>query len=193
MHADPKEPTPSNTRKWLVIGLLVVIAWGIFTTAARHFLEVDELTPPSLARFTAPRPVDYGWTLLDLDDKPVEFAQFQGRPILLNLWATWCGPCLEEMPSIASLAAREDLKGRDIVFLCVSTDKSAEDLRSFMKNKDWKFTVLRATSLPACFQTEGIPATFLIDPEGRIAASEMGAARWDDPSVIAFLQKLAGK
>jgi thiol-disulfide isomerase/thioredoxin len=193
MQLQPTQPTRNSTRKWLAVGLAVVIAWVIFVSSARQMLKLDGLAPPSLESSAVPRPVDFGWTLLDLDGKPVDFARFKGRTILLNLWATWCPPCLKEMPSIANLAASEDLKGRNIVFLCVSTDESAEALRQFMKDKDWKMTVLRATSLPPSFETEGIPATFLIGPDGGIAAAEIGAAQWDDPSVIAFLQKLAAK
>jgi thiol-disulfide isomerase/thioredoxin len=187
----PTQSKRNSTLKWLMVGLAVVISWGIFASSARRTLMVGGLGPPSLENSPVPRPADFGWTLLDLDDKPVEFAQFKGRPILLNLWATWCPPCLQEMPSIINLAASKDLQGRDIAFVCVSTDESAEALRQFMKDKDWKMTVLRATSLPPSFETEGIPTTFLIAPDGRIAAAEIGPKQWDDPSVIAFLQKLA--
>jgi thiol-disulfide isomerase/thioredoxin len=193
MHALPTQPTQNSTRKWLAVALAVVIAWVIFVSFARKSLKLGDLAPPSLANSPVPRPADFGWTLLDLDGKPVDFARFKGRTILLNLWATWCEPCLKEMPSIANLAASEDLKGRNIAFVCVSTDESAEALRQFMKDKDWKMTVLRAKSLPPSFETEGIPATFLIAPDGGIAATEIGAAQWDDPSVIAFLQKLSSK
>ena len=193
MQAQPTQPTRSGARKWLAVGLALAISWAVFAMSARRMLGVGEMGPPSLERSDSPRPADFGWTLLDLDDKPVDFAGFKGRPILLNLWATWCPPCLQEMPSIANLAASDELKGRKIAFVCVSTDESAEALRQFMKDKDWKMTILRATSIPPAFQTEGIPATFLITPEGRIAAAELGAAQWDDPSVVAFLEKLSGK
>jgi thiol-disulfide isomerase/thioredoxin len=154
-------------------------------------MGVDGLVPPSLVRSDAPRPAEFRWTLEDLAGKQVDFARFKGRPILLNLWATWCGPCLEEMPSISRLAASPELKDRNVAFVCVSTDESADTLRQFMTNKSWNMTILRATSIPPVFQTEGIPTTFLITPGGRVAAAEIGAAQWDDPSVIAFLQRLA--
>ena len=177
----------------MAVALAASIAWAVFLMAGGHLLGIGEMPPPSLATPEIARPAEFRWSLLDLDGKPVEFADFRGRPILLNIWATWCGPCLEEMPSIARLAAGDDLKGRDIAFVCVSTDESAEGLRQFMKTrgKDWPMTVLRATSIPPVFQTEGIPATFLIGPDGKIASFEMGAAQWDDPSVVYFLQKMA--
>jgi len=193
MQADPPQPSSVQTGKWLAVGLALLISWGIFAFSTRKFFKVDELSPPSLENIPVPRPVTYNWTLLDLDDKPVDFSKFQGKPIVLNLWATWCGPCLMEMPSLVSLANSPDLKGREIVFLCVSTDQSAETLRAFLKSKDWNVTILRATGLPPCFETQGIPATFVISPQGQIVTAEIGAAKWDDPSVIYFLQKMANK
>jgi hypothetical protein len=97
------------------------------------------------------------------------------------------------MPSISNLAADPKIKEKDIAIVCVSTDESAEELRAFLKGKDWGMTILRATSLPRAFQTEGIPATFLIAPDGRIVTTTEGPAQWDDPSVVELLVKLAGK
>jgi thiol-disulfide isomerase/thioredoxin len=185
------EPPISETRKWLAIGLAGVIAWAIFLATSSQLRSSEGLSAPSLESPDIPRPVDFRWSLLDLDGKPVDFASFRGRPILLNLWATWCGPCLKEMPSIASLASNPRLQKQGVVFLSVSVDDSPERLRSFMKDQSWGMTILQANSIPPVFETEGIPATFVIAPDGRIVASEVGAAKWDDPTVVDFLEKLA--
>jgi thiol-disulfide isomerase/thioredoxin len=185
------EPPQSATRKWLAIGLAAVLAWVAFLATAGRGIRPGELGAPSLQTSGAPRPAEFGWTLLDLDDKPVDFSTFRGKPILLNIWATWCPPCREEMPSIANLAANQRLKDKGVVFLCVSVDESSQALQSFLKDKNWGMTILRATSLPPAFQTEGIPATFLIAPDGKIVTAEVGSAKWDDPTVIDFLDKLA--
>jgi thiol-disulfide isomerase/thioredoxin len=185
------KPSPTSTRKWLAVGIAVVIVWVLIASSSRKLLNVGEMEPPVLDMTEIPRPLDFRWTLEDLDGQPVDFARFKGRPILLNLWATWCPPCVKEMPSIAALASSEELKGRDIAFVCVATDESAAAVRSFLKDKGWPMTMLRATSVPPAFQTEGIPATFLISPDGRVVTGEMGAANWNDPSVVYALQKLA--
>jgi thiol-disulfide isomerase/thioredoxin len=185
------EPPKIQTRKWLAIGLAAVIAWVVFLATKTQLRTSEGLGAPALETPLMPRPADFRWTLLDLDGKSVDFATYKGRPILLNLWATWCGPCLKEMPSIASLAANPALKEKKVVFLCVSVDKSAETLKNFMKDKTWGMTILQATSIPPVFQTEGIPATFLIAPDGGIATAEIGAAKWDDASVVNFLERLA--
>jgi thiol-disulfide isomerase/thioredoxin len=179
------------TFKWLLIGFAAVLAWALFLVTSSSFIQVGGLQPPSLELLAKPRMADFRWPLVDLAEKPVDLSQFKGQPILLNIWATWCGPCLEEMPSIARLAENPLLKEKGVVFLCVSTDKSASKLQNFMKGSTWKMTVLRSTSIPPIFMTDGIPATFLIAPDGQIVSAELGASRWDDKSVIDFLAKLA--
>ena len=93
------------------------------------------------------------------------------------------------MPSIANLAADPRLK--DVAFVCVSTDDSRRAVSQFLAGKDWPMTVLRATDMPPVFSTDGIPATFLIAPDGRIAAAEVGAADWNQPDVVEALVTLA--
>ena len=174
----------------IVLGLAVIwVAYQAFFGPQSG--SINGLTPPSLQGTGMKEPADFNWKLTDLDDKPVDFAEFKGRPILLNLWATWCPPCRAEMPALAALADNPRIKGKGIAVICVSTDESSATLRQFMDKKPWAMTMLRATALPAVFMTEGIPATFLIAPDGKIVVSELGAARWDDPSVVSFLENLA--
>ena len=182
------ESSKLGTRKWLAIGLALVFAWVAFLATRGQRQDSDA---PMLEGTGLVAPANFDWALRDLDDAPVDFAKFRGRPILLNLWATWCPPCVEEMPTFARLAANPQLKEKGVVVVCVSLDESPETLRRFVKGEDWGMTILRATSTPLVFQTEGIPATFLIAPDGRVVASQVGSAQWDHPSVVAFLEKLA--
>jgi thiol-disulfide isomerase/thioredoxin len=174
-----------NDRTWLYVTLAFVIFWGIYLA---FFNALSRLARPNLAPPGAPGQAEYAWRLLDLDGQPVELSRFRGKPLFLNIWATWCPPCVAEMPSIARLASRPTLK--DVAFVCVSTDDSPEDVRRFLVGKNWPMTVLRATDLPPVFATDGIPATFLIAPDGRIASAQVGSADWDDPSVVALLESL---
>jgi thiol-disulfide isomerase/thioredoxin len=123
------------------------------------------------------------------DGSSFRLADLRGKVVVIDFWATWCPPCVAELPSIARLAADPRLK--EVAFLCVATDESAETVRDFLRDKDWPMTVLHATSLPNVFTTDGIPATFLIAPDGRTVAMEVGAAAWDDPSAVEYLEKLA--
>ncbi len=180
------ESKTGAVRTWWIIGLGFAVAWCLILifVVPRQGLGTPRLDNPG-----AGRPAQFDWKLSDLNDAPVDFARYKGRTVFLNIWATRCPPCVAELPAIATLAANPRLK--EVAFVCVSTDESPEVLRRFVRDKKWPMTVLRATELPDVFLTEGIPATFLIAPDGRIAASEVGAARWDDPSVVKFLERLA--
>ena len=179
------DATPKPDRTWLYVGLVFIGFWimylGFFAPGKRRPLENAEVNLPA----------EYNWTLEDLKEQPVRFARFKGKTVFLNIWATWCGPCVGEMPSIARLAANPQLKGKNIEFVCVSTDDAADTVVRFLRDKNWPMTVLRAQDLPPVYQTEGIPATFVISPAGRIVAAEVGAADWDRPETVSFLEKTA--
>jgi hypothetical protein len=98
---------------------------------------------------------------------------------------------VREMPSIDKLAKNPRLQGKNIEFVCASTDESTEVVRQYVAGKTWAMTFLRAGTVPSVFYTDGIPTTFVIAPDGRIAAFEVGAADWSQPHVVEFLEKLA--
>jgi thiol-disulfide isomerase/thioredoxin len=172
-------------RTWLIIAIVFLVFWiaylSFFMPGRHQPLEKSGIDVPA----------EYNWTLVDLHEQPVRFSRFQGKTVFLNVWATWCGPCRREMPSIASLAENPRLKHKDIQFVCVSTDDSTEIVRRYVSDKNWPMTMLLARSLPRVFRTEGIPATFIIAPSGRIVAAEIGASDWNRPEVIGFLEQAA--
>jgi thiol-disulfide isomerase/thioredoxin len=182
------ETLPKPNRAWWYLAIGFAVCWMLYLAflaprrpGGRALLENSAMSQPA----------DYDWSLRDLEDQPVPFARFKGKTLFLNIWATWCRPCVAELPSIASLARNPRLRGKNIEFVCVSVDDSTDVVRRFKDGKDWTMTVLRADKIPSVFYTEGIPATFLIAPDGRIAASEVGAADWSEPRVVALLEKLA--
>jgi thiol-disulfide isomerase/thioredoxin len=166
--------------------LAAVLAWFIYlkVLGPRSPGRVPVLKGTALAE-----PADYDWALHDLEGRPVSFGDYRGKTVFLNIWATWCGPCVRELPSIAALARSPRLGG--VAFVCVSIDADRETVRGYVQGKDWPMTVLHTAHLPQVFTTDGIPASFLIDREGRVAASAIGSAAWDDPSVVDFLAHLA--
>ncbi|HEU5116055.1 MAG TPA: TlpA disulfide reductase family protein, partial [Isosphaeraceae bacterium] len=175
---------------WLVLVGLVV-AWSVFLyyfqpgSSGRSSLGAPQLSPPQ-----GVNAIDYQWALMGLDGKQVDFARFRGKTLFLNVWATWCGPCVAEMPSIANLVTNSKLS--DVEFLCVSVDEDPATVERFLKREKLDVPVAVAVSEPPPgLQTEGIPATFLIGPDGTILAQEIGSARWDTPEVVKRLQALA--
>jgi thiol-disulfide isomerase/thioredoxin len=177
------ETKPRPDRSWIIIALVFLGFWVVYLT----FFAPGNRQP--LEGSGIDLPADYNWTLADLSEQPVQFSRFKGKTVFLNIWATWCGPCVGEMPSIARLADNPRLKDKNVEFVCVSTDDSIDKVVQFVRDKNWPMTVLRARSLPPVFTTEAIPATYIITPDGRIVAAEVGANDWDRADVVAFLEK----
>lgn len=186
MPAPDSPPPPAGNPPWLLLAGVFAAFWVVYLIVAGP-RRVDDLDRPEPGRA-----VDFNWTLHDLDGGEVKFDRFRGKALFVNIWATWCPPCVAEMPSIARLASVEDLKGK-VEFVCISTDESINAVRTFLRGKDWPMTILRATSLPPVFLTDGIPATFLIAPDGRLAYMREGGAEWDAPDVVRKLRELAAR
>ena len=118
---------------------------------------------------------------------------FQGRTVLLNVWATWCPPCVEEMPTLDALQGELGSPGFEVV--TVSIDRAGpEVVRRFfdrigVENLEMYVdeTAMTATALRAI----GLPATLLIDEEGREIGRLMGPADWDDPGMVQFIRSYA--
>jgi thiol-disulfide isomerase/thioredoxin len=173
----------------IIVG--VVGALGLLLAAAVVFAQImrkrigTRLKPP-------PLPVD-SWDYVlegqDLTGAPVPFSRYMGRVLVLNFWATWCGPCLAEMPSLQRLlAATSDL---NVAFACLTREKP-EAVRGFVERRDLTLPIfVFQGDPPACFRSRAIPATFTLDKAGRIVMRHLGAAQWDDPSVVAFVRGLA--
>jgi thiol-disulfide isomerase/thioredoxin len=126
----------------------------------------------------------------DLEGVETEFSGFRGRVVILNFWATWCAPCIAEMPSLARL--REATSDLDVELACVSREP-ADTISGFIVKRgplDVPIYVLDGEP-PECFATRGVPATFVIDKTGRIALNHTGATAWDDGGVVAFVRGLA--
>jgi len=130
-----------------------------------------------------------GWTLSILDGDEIEFSEFKDKVLFINFWATWCKPCIAEMPGIQKLY--DELSDEDIVFLVISNETEAV-VKKFFDNNDYTFPVYLtgAHDLPNIFQSRSIPATFIIDKNGYIVFKHKGMAAWDDRSCREFLRKL---
>lgn len=188
---DIESPAPSNPvakpdYTWVVIVGLFLAFWATYLLVAG-----PSGAPQSIDLSTPGRPAAYNWTLKDLEGRTVSFSQFEGKAVFLNIWATWCPPCVGEMPSIARLASHPSLQGKNIAFVCVATDDSIETVRRFTSDKQWPMTVLQADALPGAYLTDGIPATFIIAPDGRVLAMTVGGHDWDTPETIKNLQAVA--
>ena len=112
--------------------------------------------------------------MLDMEGGEVKLSDFVGKPIILNFWASWCGPCKMEMPEIQKFYEEY---GEEIHFLLVSVDESLDTAKAFIAENGYTFPVyFDASSLGAyTYGASSIPLTFFIDAEGNLTAYYMGA------------------
>jgi peroxiredoxin len=131
------------------------------------------------------------FTLPDLSGKMVSLADYRGQVVLLNIWATWCAPCLEEMPSMEKL--HQELKDEKFVILAGSIDESGESVvRPFMKKHKLNFPALidSAGILKNLYRTTGVPESFIIDKQGRILEEVIGPRDWAAPGALKYFRSL---
>jgi thiol-disulfide isomerase/thioredoxin len=124
--------------------------------------------------------------------KRLTLADFAGHTLVVNLWATWCPPCRDELPTFAALAPK--LKASGILVLPISIDSNgATAVRPYFKTQDIRTLPIlldeNGDNLDA-LNTDGIPVTVVINPEGKMVARLDGAADWNTPATIAYLQSL---
>ncbi|GHA81598.1 TlpA family protein disulfide reductase [Pontibacter akesuensis] len=134
-----------------------------------------------------------GFKMVDLQGKQVAFESLKGKVVFLNIWATWCPPCIAEMPNIQKLY--EKVGSDNIAFVMLSVDEGGmEKVKKYIDKKGYTFPVyLPASQLPQEFQSNAIPTTFIISPEGKIVAKQEGMADYNTPEVVAFLQGMVKK
>jgi thiol-disulfide isomerase/thioredoxin len=128
-------------------------------------------------------------TLLGLNGPARELAGFRGRPLIINVWASWCGPCRAEMASLERLAWRD--QGRAFTIIGISTDDSAEAARSWLKQSNATLNqfIDQRLQMEHMLGASTLPLTVLVDARGRVLDKVYGAREWDSPESIAFVSK----
>lgn len=150
----------------------------IATAAPRETME--EAVPPGEpeAETTAPPITAPDFTVFDLDGNPVSLSDFFGKPIVLNFWASWCGPCKMELPDFQEVYNEV---GSDVQFLIVNmTDGSWETVETasaYLKEQGYTFPAYYDTQISAAmaYGVNAIPCTYFIDAQGCVAARSTGA------------------
>ncbi|MCL7763883.1 TlpA family protein disulfide reductase [Polaribacter sp. Z014] len=170
----------------IIIGLLIIpktrqqIQIGLQTVIAKLSPSIEKADEAKLVS-------GYNWKLIDLEGNTYNFNEAKGKVILVNFWATWCPPCIAEMPSIQELYTDYSDK---IEFVLVSNE-TQEVINSFLKKKNYNFKTYRPlTAPPTTFNVKSIPRTFLLNKEGQIIIDESGAANWNSEKVRATIDEL---
>lgn len=129
----------------------------------------------------------YSWQLIDIKGNRVNFKESEGRVVLINFWATWCPPCIAEMPSLHDLYA--DYKGK-VDFYFVSNEE-VKTIKDFLEKNNYSFNVhIPVTQYPKMFDVSSIPRTFLIDRQGQIVVDKTGAANWNSNKIRSTIDDL---
>lgn len=131
------------------------------------------------------------WTLKDSSGKEHKLSDYRGKIVVMDFWATWCGPCKRAMPTIQKI--HEEYKDKGVVVFGVNCWER-DDAQKYMNDK--KFTyglLLKADDVATRYGVEGIPAFFIVDPTGKIAFSESGFGPNSEKEIRAALEKLLSK
>ena len=128
--------------------------------------------------------------LTDLDGKPHRLADYRGRVVLVNFWATWCVPCREEMPSFERL--RASLEGQKVAVLAVNLAEPESRIRKFLETVPVRFPVLldRDGTTARAWQARMLPATYIIGPDGKVRYRHIGELDWSSAEVRELVLKL---
>ena len=130
---------------------------------------------------------DYNWQLLDETGQVFNFNAAKGNVVVINFWATWCPPCIAEMPSLEKLY---NAYNENVVFLFVSDEKQ-EVISKFKQKHAYQFKAYSTlTAYPKAFDVRSIPRTLVIDKNGNIVIDKTGAANWYSDKVISTIEDL---
>lgn len=196
-------PTPANTdvekpaaapisasrRAWVGLALVAgLLGASALWRGARHTLDAGEVAVELHSR--ARRLVELRFT--DAQGQPTDMAAYRGRVVLLNIWATWCAPCREELPTLDALQAQLGGPGFEVVALSIDQQGLAV-ARPFLERigathlKAYADTYGDAT---ARYSATGVPLVLVIDAQGREIGRRLGRAKWDNEATVALIRSL---
>ena len=179
-----------------LVGLVVMVeARG--SERVRHAMVEDIV---ALGAETADRPAP-DWTLTSTSGETISLQDLRGKVVFLNFWASWCQPCVEEMPSMERLSRK--YANRDLVMVAVSQDESFEAIGSFLRSRDregqrifppgevtMKILLNESADVSRSYGTEKLPETYIIDRDGQIVARFVNKYDWGREEVDRFIERL---
>jgi len=129
------------------------------------------------------------WEILDLNGQKHKFSDFKGKVKFINIWATWCPPCVGEMPEIQELY-NHFKDNKEVVFLMIS-DENINKIGSFITKKKYTFPVFQSISdTPLGFRSNSIPTTFILSKDNKLVSKTIGSANWSGKKTIKLINEL---
>jgi thiol-disulfide isomerase/thioredoxin len=131
------------------------------------------------------------FSLEDLQGRERRLSSFEGKVVFLNFWATWCGPCRAEIPSMEQLYTK--LKDGNFTIVAVNSQESSQQVSDFVLDSGMSFPVLLDSTgkVGATYGVRAIPTTYIIDPSGAIRARMVGTREWYSPEIISMVEELS--
>ncbi|HTH56258.1 MAG TPA: TlpA disulfide reductase family protein [Cyclobacteriaceae bacterium] len=175
-----------------LIAMVVVPPWRqAVSSAVQAAVMKSGVIDASSERETNADRFDFDFRLRDLKGNAVDFNTFKGKVVFLNLWATWCGPCRSEMPSIQKLYDDSDHSKIAFVMLSIDEARLVEKVKRYTEEKQFNFPVYMSSGpLTSQLNVDVIPTTFVIDKSGAIALKEIGMKNYNTAKFKKFLEKL---
>lgn len=189
---DPATSAVANRRAWLALAIVA----GLLAVVPAIVRRVRDTTPsaPELRLYAAPQELP-DVAFADSQCAPTSLAAFRGRVVLLNVWATWCAPCREEMPALDRLQAT--LGGPDFEVVALSIDEGGMPaVRAFLVSagiRHLRAYVDASGDARTLFGVGGVPLTLLIDRDGRELGRKLGPAAWDHPNFVQMIRGLLAR
>ena len=174
---------------WVLLVLLILPGPRkiIGTNVNRVLLHVKNPSIKSEEKQITLTDQDYNWVVGTSKAESVYLNDLRGEVIFLNFWATWCPPCVAELPEIQKVYEKY---GHEVAFLLIANQKP-EVVETFMEKHGYNFPVLYpGPSAPEVFQSASIPTTFIISRDGKIVTKKTGAVNWDSKATDRMFEKL---
>ncbi|WP_165824008.1 TlpA family protein disulfide reductase [Pseudochryseolinea flava] len=180
---------------------LVIIAFFVMLKYTGAFSGISQITQSALMKTgvmdakpsddALAKDFDYNFKLRDLQGNIVSAEDFKNKTLFINLWATWCGPCRSEMPSIQSLHDKVDATKIAFIMLSIDDPDADEKVKKFALNNHYTFPIYRPVDgLPDQLHVTSIPTTFIVSPDGKLVQKKIGTAHYDTEGFKDFLEKL---
>jgi thiol-disulfide isomerase/thioredoxin len=165
-------------------GLSVVTQSALLKTGVMD-IAAEKNAPEGAASF------DYDFAVSDLQGNAIDFKRFKNKVVFLNLWATWCGPCRVEMPSIQNLYHSSDTSKIKFVMLSLDIPENRQKVVNYINDKQFDFPAYVLNGpLPSQLRVPTIPTTFVIGTDGKIKSKKVGVANYDTDKFKKFLNDL---
>lgn len=198
----------NNKKNWFTfsnIGMAVAILFVftiIFSPDAKgwiiqNLIKIGLIQAPAIPKSSEPEadtavavPGGEKVTFADGKGKSISLAGLKGKVVFVNFWATWCPPCIAEMPSIQTLYMKYK-DNEQVVFIMVDVDGKYKEASDFMKKNGYTLPVyLPETEVPKEYFAGSMPTTLILDKSGKLAFHHLGAADYSDPEITGFIDKL---